>query len=105
VRPQRRLHRLEWPGGGVEFHPSHGDWVRVLGANEFVVEALHELYAPAGAPTHAYYDIATARWASRWPVEDLWAARLRSPMGYEPSRPTSWTRWTASLREEAPSLR
>jgi hypothetical protein len=25
--------------------------------------------------------------------------------GYEPSRPTSWTRWTASLREEAPSLR
>jgi SAM-dependent methyltransferase len=77
VRGQRMLHRLEWPGGGIEFHPSHGDWIRVLGANGFVVEALHELYAPVGAPTHAYYDIATAQWASRWPVEDLWAAQLR----------------------------
>jgi SAM-dependent methyltransferase len=77
VRPQRMLHRLEWPGGGIEFHPSHGDWIRVLGANGFVVEALHELYAPAGAATPEYYDIATAQWASRWPVEDLWAAQLR----------------------------
>jgi SAM-dependent methyltransferase len=81
VRPQRRLHRIEWPGGGVEFHPSHGDWIGMLGANGFAVEALHELYAPAGAPTPAYYDIATARWASRWPVEDLWAARLSSESG------------------------
>jgi SAM-dependent methyltransferase len=76
LRPQRGLHRVVWPGSGVEFHPSHGDWIRVLGANGFVVEALHELYAPAGAETHGYYDIATARWASQWPVEDLWAARL-----------------------------
>jgi hypothetical protein len=59
VRPQRMLHRLEWPGG-IEFHPSHGDWICVLGVNGFVVEAPHELYAPAGAPTNAYYDIATA---------------------------------------------
>jgi SAM-dependent methyltransferase len=76
LRPQRSLGRLAWPGGGVEFHPSHGDWIRVLGANGFVVQALHELYAPAGAATHAYYGIATAQWASQWPVEDLWAARL-----------------------------
>jgi SAM-dependent methyltransferase len=76
-RPQRGLHRVEWPGGGVEFHPSHGDWIRILGTNGFVVEALHELYAPADAPTHEYYDIVDATWASRWPAEDLWAARLR----------------------------
>ncbi|HET6815146.1 MAG TPA: methyltransferase domain-containing protein [Actinomycetota bacterium] len=76
LRPQRGLHRVEWPGGGVEFHPSHGEWVRVLGANGFVVQALYELYAPADAATHRYYGIATAEWASRWPVEDLWAARL-----------------------------
>jgi SAM-dependent methyltransferase len=76
-RPQRGLYRVEWPGGGVEFHPSHGDWIRILGANGFVVEALHELYAPTDAPTHEYYDIVTATWASRWPAEDLWAARLR----------------------------
>jgi SAM-dependent methyltransferase len=78
LRPQRGLHRVEWPGGGVEFHPSHGEWIRVLGANGFVVQALHELYAPADAATHQYYGIATADWASRWPAEDLWAARLTS---------------------------
>ena len=76
MRPQRGLHRVEWPGGGVEFHPSHGEWIRVLSVNGFVVQALHELYAPADAATHQYYDIATAQWASQWPVEDLWAARL-----------------------------
>ena len=76
LRPQRALHRVEWPGGGVEFHPSHGDWIRVLGANGFVVQALHELYALADAATHRYYAIATAQWASQWPVEDLWAAQL-----------------------------
>src|SRR4029453_1994469 len=43
LRAQRGLYRVEWPGGGVEFHPSHGEWVRVLGANGFVVQALHEL--------------------------------------------------------------
>ncbi|HWC43874.1 MAG TPA: class I SAM-dependent methyltransferase [Actinomycetota bacterium] len=78
LRPQRSLHRVEWPGGGVEFHPGHGQWVRTLTANGFAVQALHELYAPAGAATHEYYGIATAEWASRWPVEDLWAARRTS---------------------------
>jgi SAM-dependent methyltransferase len=78
VRPQRGLHRVEWPGGGVEFHPSHGEWIRVLGANGFVVQALHELYAPGDAQTHEYYGIASAQWASQWPVEDLWVAHLTS---------------------------
>jgi SAM-dependent methyltransferase len=79
LRPQRGLRRVAWPGGGVEFHPGHGDWIRVLRANGFAVEALHELYAPAGVETHEYYAIATAGWARRWPVEDLWAARLTRP--------------------------
>ena len=52
--------------------------LRVLGANWFVVQALHELYAPVDASTHRYYGIATAEWASRWPVEDLWVGRLAS---------------------------
>jgi SAM-dependent methyltransferase len=76
LRPQRALSRVDWPGGGIEFHPSHGDWIRVLRASGFVVEALHEFYAPADAETNGYYGIATAEWARRWPVEDLWAARL-----------------------------
>jgi SAM-dependent methyltransferase len=76
MRPQRGIGRVRWPGGGTEFHPGHGEWIRILSANGFVVEALHELYAPPTSATHAYYDIATAEWATQWPVEDLWAARL-----------------------------
>src|SRR3954469_23105933 len=76
MRPQRGLNRVRWPGGGTEFHPSHGAWIRILSSSGFVVEALHELYAPPESQTHEYYDIATAEWATRWPVEDLWAARL-----------------------------
>jgi SAM-dependent methyltransferase len=76
LRGQRETYRIAWPGGGVEQHPSHGDWIDALRRSGFVVEALHELYAPAGSSDHAYYDIATAEWASRWPAEELWVARL-----------------------------
>ena len=76
LRPQKRTSRVEWPGGGIEFHPSHGDWIRILRESGFVVEALHELYAPEDAKNPDYYDIATAQWARRWPVEDLWTAQL-----------------------------
>lgn len=39
------------------------------------VEPAHELYAPDGAePTR--YDWMTVEWARRWPIEDLWTARL-----------------------------
>jgi SAM-dependent methyltransferase len=75
-RAQHGLHRVQWPGGGVEFHPGHGDWIRILRTSGFVVESLQELYAPADATNHGYYDIASAEWARRWPVEDLWSARL-----------------------------
>jgi SAM-dependent methyltransferase len=78
LRPQRGMSRVRWPGGGIEFHPSHGEWIRILRDNGFVVEALHELYARDDANTHEYYDIATAQWAGQWPVEDLWVARLLS---------------------------
>jgi hypothetical protein len=67
---------VQWPEGGVEFHPAHSDWVRILRANGFIVEALHELYAPQDAETHGYYEIVTAEWARQWPVEDLWVASL-----------------------------
>lgn len=79
LRGQRDVRRVEWPGGGVEHHPSHGDWVRVLTSHGFVVEALHELYAPDDAADHEYYDIATAEWARRWPAEELWVARRGAP--------------------------
>ena len=75
LRPQRGMHRVQWATGGVEFHPSHSDWIRILAVHGFVVEALHELYAPDDAQPHEYYDIATTDWARQWPVEDLWTAR------------------------------
>ena len=76
LRPQKGMSRMTWPGGGIEFHPSHGDWIRILRGNGFVIEALHELYAPEDAADPDYYDVATVQWASRWPVEDLWTAQL-----------------------------
>ena len=74
LRPQRDLNRVQWPGGGIEFHPAHGDWIRILRANGFVVEALHELYATASAKNPDYYCISSAGWAAQWPIEDLWVA-------------------------------
>jgi SAM-dependent methyltransferase len=80
LRPQRGPSRVEWPTGGVEYHPSHGEWVALLRESGFAVQALHELYAPADAVTPDYYVVATAPWARRWPVEDLWVARRLTPV-------------------------
>lgn len=74
MRGQRDVYQVHWPGGGVEFHPSHGDWVRLLRSCGFVVEALHEIYAPADSPDHPFYEIVSAGWAARWPAEELWVA-------------------------------
>jgi hypothetical protein len=71
---------VSWPGGGVEHHLSHGEWIEVLRRNGFTVEAMHELYPPDHAASdHAasdYYEIVTEEWASRWPAEELWVAEL-----------------------------
>ena len=74
LRGQREAYKVQWPGGGVEFHPSHGDWIRLLRASGFVVEAMHELYAPADGEDHAFYEIVSAHWARQWPAEELWVA-------------------------------
>jgi hypothetical protein len=46
LRPQRAVYRLEPPDGGAEFHPGHGEWIAILRAAGFAVEALHA--APSG---------------------------------------------------------
>lgn len=74
LRGHREAYRVQWDGGGVEFHPSHGDWVRLLRASGFVVEALREIYAPADRANHPFYDIVSPQWAGRWPAEELWVA-------------------------------
>ena len=74
LRGQREAYRVRWPGGGVEFHPSHGDWVRLLRGSGFVVEAMHEIYAPPEGNDHSFYEIVSKDWATRWPAEELWVA-------------------------------
>jgi SAM-dependent methyltransferase len=78
LRPQRGLHRLEWPDDeGVEFHLGHGEWIAVLRASGFKVEGLWELYSAPGAEDHEYYPF-SAEWARKWPAEEIWKARKRA---------------------------
>jgi len=74
MRGQREAYRVQWSGGGVEFHPSHGDWMRLLRRSGFVVEAMHEIYAPPDGDDHSFYEIVSKDWATRWPAEELWVA-------------------------------
>ena len=74
LRGHREAYRVRWPGGGIEFHPSHGDWIRMLRESGFVVAAMHEIYAPPDADDHAFYEIVSKEWATRWPAEELWVA-------------------------------
>jgi SAM-dependent methyltransferase len=76
VRPQFGLHRVDW-WDGVEFHLAHGDWIRVLRANDFEILDLVELQAPETAVSNEYYDYVTADWARQWPAEEIWRAQKR----------------------------
>jgi SAM-dependent methyltransferase len=71
------IHRMEWPDDpGVEFHLSHGDWVRLFNRNGFEIEDLIEVRPPEGATTR--YPFMTLEWARRWPCEEVWKARKRT---------------------------
>ena len=77
-RPLFAPWEVEWEGyEGVEYHLSHGDWIRVLRDNGFAVDGLYELRAPRSARRHSYYNVIEPKWAWRWPGEDLWEAQLR----------------------------
>lgn len=76
LRGQRELDPVRWPGGGIEHHVGHGEWIAQLVGAGFVVDALHELFPPASAAEHRFYEIVTPAWADRWPAEDLWVAHL-----------------------------
>ena len=79
-RPQFGMHRFQWSeGGGVEYHLSHGDWIRLLRANGFEILDLIEIRPPADAETHDHYAYVTADWARKWPSEEIWRARLHRP--------------------------
>ena len=61
----------------VEFHMTHGDWIRLLGNNGFVVEDLIETRPLPGGS--AKVGIVTPDWARRWPSEEIWVARKVGP--------------------------
>ena len=79
-RPQFGMHRYQWSeSSGIEYHLSHGDWIRLLRTNGFEVLDLIEIEAPADAETHEHYGYVTADWARKWPSEEIWRARLHRP--------------------------
>ena len=76
LRPAFGMYRLEWPTDpGVEFHLSHGDWLRLLRGAGLELEDLIEIWPSAGATTS--YDFVTFEWARKWPSEEVWKARKR----------------------------
>jgi SAM-dependent methyltransferase len=76
LRPEFGMKRVEWPGDpGVEFHLSHGDWIRVLRRAGFEIEDLIGLQAPKDATTR--YPFVTREWARQWPYEEVWKARKK----------------------------
>lgn len=71
------IYRLEWPTDqGVEFHPSHGEWIRLLRHSGFDIEDLIELRPQADATTR--WRSVTLEWARQWPCEEVWKARKRA---------------------------
>jgi hypothetical protein len=39
-----------------------------------MVEAMLEIFAPPDGGDHAFYEIVSSEWATRWPAEELWVA-------------------------------
>lgn len=69
-------HRVEWPGDmGVEFHLSHGEWIRLLRRSGFEIEDLVEVRPHADAKTR--FPFVTLDWARKWPCEEVWKVRRR----------------------------
>ena len=76
LRPAFGMYRIEWPNElGVEFHLSHGDWIRLLKRSGFEIEDLIEVRPSAGATTE--YPFVTIEWARQWPSEEVWKVRKR----------------------------
>ena len=74
LRPAFGISRVEWPGeAGVEFHLSHGDWIRLLRTSGLELEDLIEVRPSVDALTR--YPFVTLEWARQWPCEEVWKAR------------------------------
>jgi SAM-dependent methyltransferase len=85
-RPQRGMNRLEWKDDdpGVEFHPGTGNMLRILRRSGFALLDFVELFAPADARDHPFYDYVPAEWARCWPSEEIWRLRKAAATGASP---------------------
>jgi SAM-dependent methyltransferase len=74
VRDYYGSYRVQFAAdAGVEFHLTHGQWVRLLRATGFALENLIELRPrPRAKPRYKFVDL---QWARRWPSEEIWIAR------------------------------
>jgi hypothetical protein len=77
VRPMHEIRSIRFDDDdAVEFHLPHGEWISLLARHGFTVTALHELYAADHAEDEPRFDWMRVDWARRWPLEELWVARL-----------------------------
>ncbi len=73
IRDHFSTYRVEFLNGAVEFHLTHGRWIRVLRSFGFVLENLIEVRPPPGS--EARFGFVSLEWARRWPSEEIWIAR------------------------------
>jgi SAM-dependent methyltransferase len=74
-RPYFGMRRFEDGGrqGTVDFQLPYGEWIRCFRRHGFAIDDLVELRAPKHART-SFVDF-DARWARRWPAEQVWVVR------------------------------
>jgi SAM-dependent methyltransferase len=78
LRSQFEIRRVVWPDpddDSVEFHPTHGEWIKVFTDNGFEVLELLEPQAKPGLSSR--HVPGGSDWATKWPVEEIWKARKR----------------------------
>jgi SAM-dependent methyltransferase len=59
--------------GTIDFQLTYGEWIRCFRRHGLVVDDLVELRAPKHARTS--FEDFDARWARRWPAEQIWVTR------------------------------
>lgn len=70
------MHRIDEEWGAVGYQLPYGEWIRLLRAGGFEIEALVEL-RPSEDATTTYAGWVPLEWARRWPSENVWKARKR----------------------------
>jgi SAM-dependent methyltransferase len=77
IRDYFSRYRVEFDhDGAVEFHLTHGQWIRLLRETGFIVDDLIEVQPDPGAKPR--FDFVSEEWARRWPSEEIWVAHKAS---------------------------